>query len=286
MTIRMIQDRLDSYVPQNQLEEENAIREITQEIALSCLSRQGFFKIGVFIGGTCLRVFYGLSRFSEDMDFALKKADSKFDWSPHLRELKNDFKAYGYELHIQDRSALTRSVKTVFLKDDSIGKILILNYRKNTIPKSIKIKLEIDTNPPVGAIQEQRYIDFPVTVPVLSYDLPSLFAGKSHALLCRNWEKGRDWFDFSWYVGRKAVVNFDLLSNAIDQNGPWKGKGIKINPDWYFEKMREKIVSINWESQKKDMARFVMQKDLDLIEVWSSDFFLGRLQMMREYLGD
>ncbi|MBI3533882.1 MAG: nucleotidyl transferase AbiEii/AbiGii toxin family protein [Deltaproteobacteria bacterium] len=269
MNIKIIQDRIDNYSPQNQL---------------SSLSRQGFFKVGVFLGGTCLRIFYGLNRFSEDMDFALKKVNPKFDWSPYLNSLQNDFTAYGYQLQIQDRSTLKSPVKTVFLKDNSIGKILILKHKKNTTPKSIKIKLEIDTNPPLGATYEQKYIDFPVTVPVLSHDLPSLFAGKSHALLCRNWEKGRDWFDFIWYTGRKVAINFDLLSNAIDQSGPWKGKGIKLNKNWYTEKMQEKILTTDWENQKKDMARFVKQKDLDLMDSWNSAFFLSRLEIMQEHV--
>ena len=193
MSVKLIQDRLSRYQSRNQLEEENAIKEITQEVALSGLSRAGFFKIAAFQGGTCLRILYGLNRFSEDLDFVLNQPDQTFDWTPYLKSLKTELEAYGYQLQIQDRSNAENAIKVGFLKDDSIGKVLFLSHRNQQgLASSIKIKLEIDTNPPGGSTVEQKYIDFPVTVPILAHDSSSLFSGKSHALLCRSWEKGRD----------------------------------------------------------------------------------------------
>jgi predicted nucleotidyltransferase component of viral defense system len=321
MTIKLIQQRINSYQAKSHLEEENAIKEITQEIALSGLSRAGFFKTAVFQGGTALRILHGLNRFSEDLDFSLQKPNPSFDWKPYLKSLETELVTYGYQFEIQDRSSTDSNVKAVFLKDNSLGKILLLKHQNPGTPKSIQIKLEVDINPPLGGKIEQRYIEFPVTVPVVIHDLPSLFAGKSHALLCRNWEKGRDWYDFIWYVGKKVVPNFALLSNAIRQMGPWKDKEIKelppkggrflagkesvickgsldlplkgedcasqpvqITPQWYIEKMRSKIASIDWEQNKKDISRFLKPSDLYLLKTWNQAFFLNRMELLENYL--
>lgn len=283
MSIKIIQDRLQVYQPRNQLETENAITEITQEIALSGLARAGFFKNGIFLGGTSLRILYGLNRFSEDLDFSLTQPNPDFEWQPYLKSLQSELEAYGYQIQIQDRSS-ENAVKSVFIKDHSIGKLLILQHKKTGIPKSIKIKFEIDTNPPLGGTVEQKYIDFPLTVPVVVHDLPSLFAGKSHALLCRNWEKGRDWYDFVWYVSRKIKPNFKLLSNALEQNGPWKEQGIRVTPQWYLETLRKKVIQVNWNQMKQDVVRFLKQSDQDLVNTWEQGFFLDRVKKMEDYL--
>lgn len=278
MSIKIIQDKLDQYKPQTQLDEENALKEIAQEIALSALSRSGFFKVAAFQGGTCLRILYGLNRFSEDLDFALHEPNPSFKWSPYAKNLQAELETYGFQFTIQDRDK-DKTVKNIFLKSDSIGNILHLNYRDQINRRPIKIKLEIDTNPPLGAKIDQKYIDFPVTVPVVCHDIPSLFAGKSHALLCREIAKGRDWYDFSWYAGRKTSINFDFLSNALEQFGPWKGQKIKVNKKWYYENLSTKIKKTDWTQQQKDLERFLKPKDLELLQQeWSEKFFLKRLE--------
>lgn len=279
MSIKIIQDKLDQYKPQNQLEEENALKEIAQEIALSALSRAGFFKVAAFQGGTCLRILYGLNRFSDDLDFALNEPDPSFKWAPYLKNLQTELEVYGFQFKIEDRDKDT-SVKSVFLKDDSIGNILILNHRNQGKSKMIKIKLEIDTTPPLGAKNEQKTINFPVTVPVISHDLPSLIAGKSHALLCRDVAKGRDWFDFIWYAGGKTPINFDLLTKAIKQYGPWKNQKIQVDKKWYSENLSVKIERTDWKKQKKDVERFLKANDLDLLRQWGTAFFLDRLAVL------
>ena len=284
MSIELIKSRLEQYQTKNQAEQENAFKEITQEVVLSGLARAGFFKNAVFQGGTCLRILYGLNRFSEDLDFALIQPNSSFEWKPFLYSLKIELEAFGYHLEVQDRSSVANPVKVGFLKEDSLGKLLFIHHRNQGVPKAIKIKLEIDTNPPAGGAWEEKFIDFPVTVPVLSHDLPSLFAGKSHALLCRPWEKGRDWYDFNWYVGRKSRVNFDLLTHAIHQAGPWKAQQISVNKEWYLEKIRTKIRETDWDKQKKDVVRFLKQGDLDLLSSWSTEFFLNRVGTLEDYL--
>lgn len=285
MSIKIIQERLNSYKCESRQEEENAVREITQEVALLCLYNADFFKRAAFQGGACLRIFYGTNRFSEDLDFALIAPDPRFGFSNYLENLKKGFEAYGYTIEIQDRAKTKGAVKTLFLKDDSLGKIIDLTHP--TIEgraRSIKIKLEIDCDPPSGAKIENKFHDFPLNFSVTAHDLPSLFATKSHALLCREYTKGRDWYDFLWYAGRKVGINFELLSNAIDQQGPWQGQNIKVDKKWYLEEMAKKIESTDWEEAKQEVQRFLRPIELKALELWNSDLFLASIAKLGETL--
>ncbi len=278
MSVKIIQERFESYHCGSEQEETNALKEITQEIALAGLSRTDFFKQAAFQGGTCLRVLYSLDRFSEDLDFILKESESRFSWETYFKDMEMEFRAYGIDLKIEDRSVADETVKKAFLKDNSIGKILVLKHRpKDRRPGMIRIKFEIDTNPPSGGSYEMKYLDFPFPFAINVQDPPTLFAGKSHALLCRGYIKGRDWYDFLWYVQRKIPLNFKFLSEACDQNGPWQGKGIAITKEWYLEEMEKKIRKIDWTHAREDVARFLKPRDLPVLDLWSSDFFLDRL---------
>ena len=193
MSVKIIQERFDAYQCGSQQEEENALREISQEIALAALSRVDFFKKAAFQGGTCLRIFYGLERFSEDLDFILKSPNKDFSLEPYIRNMALEFRSYGYRLEVSDRSKPENTVKKCFLKDDSLGKVLNLTHLKGaTNVRKIKIKLEVDTNPPAGSGFVNKFLDFPFPFAVTLQDMDSLFAGKSHALLCREYTKRRD----------------------------------------------------------------------------------------------
>jgi predicted nucleotidyltransferase component of viral defense system len=279
MNTDLIQERLKAYNIQTKQEEDNALKEIMQEIALLSLSRSGFFQHAAFQSGTCLRIFYNLNRFSEDLDFVLKKLDDNFKWTPYLKEIKEEFSAYGFDMDIKDRSENIGVIKKAFIKNNSVGNVLTLKHQSG-IYKSLTIKLEIDTNPPENSTYEVKYLNFPLTFAVSTQDLPSLFASKSHALLCRNYVKGRDWYDFIWYASRKTTINFNLLSRAIDQAGPWAEQNIIIDKTWYFENMKNKIESINWDLAKEDVIRFLKARDQISLEVWSRDFFLNLLNTL------
>lgn len=283
MSVELIQERLLSYQCQTVLEQENALKEISQEIVLLALSRAGFFKIAAFQGGTCLRILYGLERFSEDLDFTLETADPHFSWTPYLNTVKEEFSAYGYQLEIVNKDQLDKAIRSVFLKTDSTGGMLLLKDLRTNRPK-IQIKLEIDINPPEGSGYELKYLDFPLPYSVKTQDLPSLFAGKCHALLCRNYTKGRDWYDFIWYVSRQTNVNLLLLTQAIQEVGPWKGQAIIVTPSWFIQTLTTKINTINWNDAKRDVARFLKPRELASLELWSREFFLSRIDKMANYL--
>jgi len=278
MSVKIIQERLDGYEAKSFQEEEMALREITQEVALHALYNTNFYKLAAFHGGTCLRVFYTLNRFSEDLDFALLHPDTDFNVKRYQDHLKHEFQAFGYDIEIIERKSLENSVKSIFLKEDSIGKFLNLRYKKlDGRPKSIKIKLEIDTNPPEGAEVENKYCDFPLNFAVTTHKLSSLFAGKIQALLSRTYTKGRDWYDFLWYAGRKTEINFDFITNGLNQTGPWAGQNIQVDKPWVLGQLRNKIKEINWDEAKNDVQRFLKPNELKSLELWTKDFFLTKL---------
>jgi hypothetical protein len=282
MSIKLIQERLDSYRCQSELEEQQAIREITQEVVLAALGRSDFFKHAVFQGGTCLRIFYGLNRFSEDLDFILRQPDIHFELKPYLRATADELSAYGYRIEIIDRSRTDIAVKKAFLKDDSMGKVIQLSHIGPTGPLGkIRIKLEIDANPPAHSGFDLKYLDFPFVSSVITQDLPSLFAGKVHALLCREYIKGRDWYDFLWYISRKTPINFAFLSSALYQLGPWQGTQIEANLDWTLTELRRKIISLDWRSVAEDVRHFVRTNELPSLALWSKELFLEQIEKLR-----
>jgi predicted nucleotidyltransferase component of viral defense system len=273
VSVEVIEQRLSIYACKDRLEEINALKEITQEIALMSLSRAGFFKMAEFHGGTALRILYHVQRYSEDLDFALLKPQKNFDLFQYLEHMQADFEAYGYDITISDRKDTDKIVQKQFLKVDSLGKELSLIYPKSKSERKIKIKFELDTNPPKGATTELKYLTFPLAFSLLAKDLPSLFAGKCHALLCRPFDKGRDWYDFIWFVSNKVLINYNLLSRAINQQGPWAGQSIHINREWLLTVLNLKIREVNWTAIVQDVAPLLALKEQGTLKLWGLDFF-------------
>lgn len=286
MNVKIIQQRLDALDSRTGIEEQQAIREITQEIVLAALSRGDFFKHAVFQGGTCLRIFHGLNRFSEDLDFILLKPNPEFRLSEHVRQLRDELSAFGYDAEIVDRAKADSAVKTAFIKDSTISKRLDLRYPGRSGPAAkIRIKLEVDTNPPSGTGTKLEYMDFPYVAAVTAQDMPSLLAGKIHALLCRPFTKGRDWYDFIWYTSRGVSVNERFLSAAIHQLGPWQGEDLVASPGWVVKQLREKILSIDWKHTAEDVRPFVRASEQPSLALWNEDLFLHQLEKWARDVG-
>lgn len=281
MSVKIIQQRMDSYACHTQLEEEHAIREVTQEIVLAALGRNGFFQKAAFHGGTCLRIFHGLNRFSEDLDFALQEPDASFRLEPYLTSVCDELMTYGYAFEMQSRSQSGQAVQKAFLKDDSLGQLLMLNYRPATGPsRKVRVKLEVDTNPPSGAEYEIRYQDFPFVSSVAVFDLPSLFAGKLHALICREYIKGRDWYDFLWYTARRVVPNYSLLASALVQTGHRKTDG-ELDDEECRIRLEEKIHSMDWAAARADVERFVKPNEQPSLKLWCKELFLAQCRKLQ-----
>ncbi|MFI4957212.1 MAG: nucleotidyl transferase AbiEii/AbiGii toxin family protein [Gammaproteobacteria bacterium] len=280
MSIEVIQQKLLTYQCQTILDQENALKEIAQEIALMSLSRAGFFKKAAFQGGTCLRILYGLNRFSEDLDFVLEEADTCFNWDTYMDGMEAEFRIYGYALEVINKNKLDKAVKTAFLKAESEGGLLVLKDIRTNRPK-MQIKLEIDTHPPAGSVSELKFLDFPLPFSVRTQNAESLFAGKLHALLCRSYTKGRDWYDFVWYVSRKTEINVALLQNAIHQKSPWENQDVTVNKRWVCNELSKKIKNIDWIEAKKDIARFLRPHEFESLSLWSESFFLSRVDKLK-----
>jgi len=271
--IELIQQRLDSYKATNPVAEEQATREILQEVALYALWRAGFFEIAAFQGGTCLRILHGLPRFSEDLDFIIKEPDPQFDWHVYLEKLLRGLQEFGLQSEALDKSRMDQRVKKAVLKDNSVTNQLNLAFYDGRHDQKLKIKLEIDVNPPEGSDFEYSYLDFPLDFEVCHQDLGSNLALKIHALLCRPWLKGRDWYDFNWYVKQKVKPNLPHLQAALHQYGPWEGLALSINKEWLTQALLEKVAAINWAEAAEDVSRFLGVAEQQSLSLWSERFF-------------
>jgi predicted nucleotidyltransferase component of viral defense system len=281
----LLRERIRQYAPANAVEQDNVIQELMQHFVLACLSRSGFFSAGAFHGGTCLRILYGAGRFSEDLDFLLREPDPGFAWGRHLDRIREDCRAEGIRLETQDRSRADTAVRKAFLKTDSIGQVLNLELPfPRQRARKVRIKLEVDTNPPAGSAFETHYIAFPVTSSITTQTLASSFALKSHALLCREYVKGRDWYDFIWYVDRKTVPDLRLLASALDQQGPWAGQKIDATSEWYLEALRTRIAGLDWAAARADVERFLPAREQEALALWKPELFLYHLARLGRFM--
>ena len=281
----VLKRRIEEYAPEDTLEQENVLQEIMQHYVLTSLSRAGIFSEVIFHGGTCLRIINRTNRYSEDLDFLLKKPDLKFRWQFYLDRVGKDCAQEGIDFELIDKANANTAVQKAFLKTDSIGKVLLLNLpfdRHNG--KKIRIKLEIDTNPPAGSEFETSYITFPSIAPITTQTLESGFANKSHALLCRKYVTGRDWYDYIWYVSQEIQPNFELLQNALFQQGPWSGENITVTKEWFINSLEMTIRKIDWNVAQLDVQRFLPKKEQRGIQEWSMDFFLYLTKKMDKFM--
>lgn len=275
----VIENMLSKYDIKNKTDETNAMKEIIQEIVLCGLSRGGFFDVAAFYGGTALRIFYGLNRFSEDLDFALLEPNKEFDLSKYFSFIEKEVKSYGLNLTITAKQKTKESnITSAFLKGDTKEHILKFfpneNMKNVTSLKDIKIKFEVDVNPPSGAEYEFKYKLLPSPHQIRLYDESSLFAGKIHAVLCRGWNnrvKGRDLYDYIFYLSKNASVNIELVKQKLMES---KVEGIddSFNIIKLKNMLAEKFKQINYTEAKDDILPFI--EDTDSLNLWSADFFI------------
>lgn len=276
--IDIIQKKLASYGASNPIEEEHATKEIMQEIALYALWRAKFFDVAVFQGGTSLRILHGLPRFSEDLDFMLLAPDPDFKWSGYLTSLTATFEAFGLKSEASSKDQMDRRIRQAIIKDNSIANQLDLSFFKGDPRRKIRIKLEIDVAPPAHSQDAYTFLDFPLDFEVRHQNLASNFALKIHALLCRDYLKGRDWYDLSWYVAQGAAPNLPHLEAALRQFGPWSDdRDLSVNSAWLEKAMGEKIASIDWDEAKEDVRRFLRATEANSLDLWSERFFASKL---------
>ena len=251
----------------------NVEQEVMQRIALAGLHRGGFFQHAAFYGGTCLRLFHSLPRYSEDMDFTLTEKRGDIHLENYFPAIVEEFRLAGHEVSIakKDKKIFGR-VESAFLKDNT--DVYDLSFRTE---KSIKVKIEVDTQPPLEFDTEERLLLQPFSFMTRCLTLPNLFAGKMHALVFRAWKnriKGRDWYDFEWYVRHRIPLNFKHLQvRACEFNG------IQLTQELFMEKLRERLATADIAMVKQDVEPFIIDKrELD---IWSNDYFLQLAEMIR-----
>lgn len=280
--MRLIEQKLREYHPSSALEQDIALTEIVQQFILFGLSRAGFFAQAAFHGGTCLRILAGLPRFSEDLDFVLTTPDRSFTWNRHLRGICEECSAYGIDLEVKDRLRETGAVRAAFLKAGSFGSLLGAALPFGWHPRrKVAVKLEVDTDPPTGGRYEPGFLMFPGPAAVTTLDGPSGFAGKLHALLCRPYVKGRDWYDLLWYAERGLRPNLAWLGSALFQTGPWHGQSVEISHDWVLEELARKVRTIDWPAARSDVARFVPAREQKSLDLWGEALFLAVVERLR-----
>ena len=247
-------------------EKRNAINEVMQEIALAGLYRGGFFDKAAFYGGTCLRVFHGLPRFSEDMDFSLTEKNVEFNIENYFPAVIEEFKASGRDVLITKKEKKVQTkVESAFLKDNT--ELYDLSFKTE---KEIKIKIEVDTDPPLGFSTEQKLSLMPFSFMTRCFTLPDLYAGKMHALIFRSYKnrvKGRDWYDFEWYVRHDVSLDF-----AHFQIRAKEFNGLDIDNEEFIKMLKEKIGTTDINMVKRDVMPFI-QNPAEL-DIWSNDYFL------------
>lgn len=261
-------------------DKKNAIKEIVQEVVLCGLSRGGFFKDAAFYGGTALRIFYGLDRFSEDLDFSLVSQNPEFDLTKYFSYIENETKSLGLNFSVSEKEkSIDSNVKSAFLKGNTKEHILTFYEESNDTniinkDELISIKFEVDINPPMGATFETKFGLLPSPYQVRLYDMPSLFAGKIHACLCRNWKsrvKGRDFYDYVFFLAMGAKVNLVNLKAKLVQS-----KFIAEDYDLTIENLKtllnERFSNIDLAQAKEDVLPFV--KDKSKLDLWSKEFFI------------
>lgn len=251
----------------------NATYEVMQEIILAGLYRGGFFNKAAFYGGTCLRIFHGMKRFSEDMDFSLVQTDKDFLLEEYFPAIINEFNAVGKDVVISKKEKRTFGrVESAFLKDNTA--VYDLKFQTE---KSIKIKIEVDIDPPMKFDTEQKLLLLPYSFMTRCFVLSDLYAGKMHALVFRKWKqrvKGRDWYDFEWYVRNGVKLNFNHLQDRIKQFND-----LEMERQQFIDKLKERLASTNIEMVKRDVLPFI--KNTEELEIWSNDYFLQLADMIK-----
>ena len=284
----MLDSMLEPYESATVEQRKLALRQVAQEVILCGLSRAGFFGPAAFYGGTALRIFHGLDRFSEDMDFSLRRPDTSFDLSRYLTSAERECEAWGLHFHAEEKhKSRDSAIRSAFLKSNT-RECLITLFSDDGVANAIapgellRIKLELDTDPAPYATFERQYRLLPSPYEVGLYDAPSLFAGKTHAVIARAWKsrvKGRDLYDYVFYRARNTPINVAHLGAKLRQTGQVADEQA-FNLDDARRLLRQRFEDIDYDQAKEDILPFV--SDPHALDVWNADFFCSITEGLSE----
>jgi len=283
----LLKQLISKPLPDSENELLKLLRESLQSLALLGLWRSNFFEHAAFYGGTALRILYSLDRFSEDLDFSLLKPNADFTFEKYRDFIVRELEVFGFKVNFEVKQKSKKSaIESAFIKTNTLHQLILIEAPSNiisTVGKQsiLKIKLEVDTNPPAGFKTEMKYVFSPIQFAVKSFSTPSLFAGKMHAILCRKWKtrvKGRDWYDFAWYIGKYPELNLKHLEERMRQSGDYKEDN-DLTKERFLEILNKTIDNLDIEKAKGEVEPFVENKmSLDL---WSKEFFKAAAEKIR-----
>lgn len=283
-----IRSMLDKYKCETRQDYENALKEIIQEIALLGLWRAKFFEHAAFYGGSALRILYGLDRFSEDIDFSLLEPRVDFELQPYLNAISVELNSMGFVVDVEERiKNVETSIDSAFIKAETKEHLIRFDVPEEISARihhkeRLKIKFEVDTDPPGVVETEAKILLQPIAFSVKTYKLPDLFAGKVHAVLARSWLngriKGRDYYDFVWYIARDVPVQLRHLELRLRQSGSWTEDKSMTRED-LLNLLEERLSNLNIDLAKKDILPFI--KDPQTVAVWSREFFISLLPRLK-----
>lgn len=251
-----------------------------QELTLIGLWRAKFFEHAAFYGGTALRILYGLDRFSEDLDFTVTTPGIKFSWDHYAKAVIDELNSYGFKVDITEKNKNHHSaIQSAFLKTNTIESLIQIGTSKENLQgfhsgALIRIKVEIDTDPPPGLHYEQLYTKHPFSRPIRVVTKPDLFASKMQAALYRAWKKrvkGRDWWDIIWFIRQDTSINLKHLADCMYRGGQLD-KNIELDRDKLIEIFAARVKELDIVAAKNDVRPFI--KDKTLLDEWSEDFFM------------
>lgn len=277
---------IERFGPQSLDEYDTALKEIIQRICLLGLWRAKFFEHAAFYGGTALRLLYGLERFSEDLDFSLLSPQPDFRLQPYFQAVHRELQSFGFESEITEKDKTGSPIAAAFVKSNTRLHRLRIGLperlaRQVPANQALKVRLEVDTDPPPGFSTEIRYLLQPVPFSVRTFTPGDLFAGKMHAVLCRKWGrrvKGRDWYDLVWFAGQDIALNLDYLTSRMRQTGHWSMES-PLSREELGKMLRQAIAELDIQGARRDVLPFV--QDSSQLEVWSVDFFSSLVDMIR-----
>ena len=274
-----VRKMLDRYACRSLDDHLRAVREIIQEIALLGLWRARFFEHAALYGGTALRILHGGDRFSEDLDFTLLRPDHRFRLSAYLDGLAGELRAFGFDTRAESVTKSARTpVQSAFLKSDTRSHLLTIAAGEGllrVVPRGqlIKVKLEVDTDPPGDFDTRAVYLLQPIPFPVRACVLPDLFAGKMHAALFRRWRsrvKGRDWYDLLWFAAHHPDLHLAHLEQRMRQSGHW-AEAAPLTEGRFRELLTDAIAGLDVTGASGEVRPFV--RDQAALDAWSRDLF-------------
>ncbi len=283
----IIEQYIERYNPSTRAEREQALREILQELTLIGLWRAKFFEHAAFYGGTALRILYGLDRFSEDLDFTLTTTGMEFTWSRYAKAVVDELNSYGFKVDIIEKEKIKKSaIRSAFLKTNTLESLIKIGASENDLTgfhsgTLIRIKVEIDTDPPPGLHYEQLYTKHPFSRPIRVVTKPDLFASKMHAAMYRAWKKrvkGRDWWDVVWFIRNDTPINLNHLAECMRLRGQLN-ENEQLNRDKLIDIFTKRVKEIDMISAKDDVRPFI--KDASLIDEWTPEFFIYWIKKIR-----